>query len=65
MGVIVLFRYGMPYQVRTGGEIGISLDQVDEGAKVLEMEYDNLGLLGLGAVLIGTAFQIIGVIVPP
>jgi hypothetical protein len=56
MGVIVLFRYGMPYRVRTGGDTG--------SATFLDVEHHNLGLFGLGAVLIGTAFQIIGAIVP-
>jgi hypothetical protein len=56
VGVIVLFRYGMPYRVRTESETG--------GATVLDVECHNLGLFGLGAVLIGTAFQIIGAIVP-
>ena len=55
VGVIVLFRYGMPYRVRTGGE---------GSATVLDVELHNLGLFGLGAVLIGTTFQIIGAIVP-
>ena len=56
VGVIVLFRYGMPYRVRTESETG--------SATVLDVECHNLGLFGLGAVLIGTAFQIIGAIVP-
>jgi hypothetical protein len=56
-GVLVLFYYGMPYRVRTGGDTG--------SGTVLDMEQHNLGLLGLGAVLIGTALQIIGAIVPP
>ena len=55
-GVLVLFYYGMPYRVGTGGDTG--------KATVLDMERHNLGLFGLGAVLIGTAFQIIGAIVP-
>jgi hypothetical protein len=64
IGVIVLFRYGMPYRVRTGGEIVLITGQKDEGSKVLDLEYGNLGLLGLGALLIGTVFQIVGAIVP-
>ena len=58
IGVIVLFRYGMPYRVRTGGNIGRIIQQKDEGARVLDVEYHNFGLLGLGAVVIGTVFQI-------
>jgi hypothetical protein len=65
IGVIILFRYGMPYRVRTGGDIGRIIQQKDEGAKVLDVEYHNLGVLGLGAILIGTVFQMIGAIVPP
>ena len=64
MGVIVLFRYGMPYKVRMGGAILLTADNEDEAEKAFEVEYGNLGLFGLGAVLIGTAFQIIGAIVP-
>jgi hypothetical protein len=56
VGVIVLFRYGMPYPVRTEGDTG--------SATVLDVEHHNLGLFGLGAILIGTVFQIIGAIVP-
>ena len=41
MGVIVLFRYGMPYRVRTEGDTG--------SATVLDVEHHNLGLFGLGA----------------
>jgi hypothetical protein len=49
-------RYGMPYRVRTEGDTG--------SATVLDVEHHNLGLFGLGAILIGTVFQIIGAIVP-
>jgi hypothetical protein len=63
-GVIVLFRYGMPYRVRTGGDSNLLLVGKDEGAKSLDVEYDNLGRLGLIVVLTGTVFQVIGTIVP-
>jgi hypothetical protein len=33
-------------------------------ATILDVEHHNLGLFGLGAVLIGGVFQIIGAIVP-
>ena len=65
VGVLVLFRYGMPYRVRTEGRINRTIRQKDEGENVLEVEWDNLGQLGLGAVLFGTVFQIVGAIVPP
>jgi hypothetical protein len=65
MGVIVLFRYGIPCRVQTEGNTGNARTEGDTGsATVLDVEHHNLGLFGLGAVLIGTAFQIIGAIVP-
>jgi hypothetical protein len=57
IGVLVLFHYGMPYRVGTGGDTS--------SGTVLDVERHNLGVLGFGAVLIGTAVQIIGAIVPP
>jgi hypothetical protein len=60
IGVLLLFRYGMPYRVRKGGNIGRVIQQKDDGARTTEVEYDNLGLLGLVAVSFGTIFQIIG-----
>lgn len=58
VGVLVLFRYGMPFHVPTGGAIHIILEQVDAQEKQLERKYQIYGYLGLIAVAIGTALQI-------
>ena len=61
-GVLLLFRYGMPFQTRTGGvrllqfEAGNSRDQ---NQIKLERRYDRLGWLGLVLIVVGTVCQII------
>ncbi|MEI9406925.1 hypothetical protein [Mesorhizobium argentiipisi] len=57
-GVIILFRYGMPFKVRTGGASHIILEQIDEAEVELEARYDKYGQGGLLLVFLGTAFQI-------
>ena len=59
-GVLILFRYGMPYRVRTGGANFLLLEKKDEEAIKEETKYAVLGWIGLFFVLIGAAFQIIG-----
>lgn len=59
-GVILLFRYGMPYRVETGGLIGLAAEQEDQEAKKWEPVYKKLGYLGLALVIIGTALQAYG-----
>jgi hypothetical protein len=59
-GVILLFRYGMPYAVRTGGANFIITEQKDQNAISREKWYSLLGWLGLGLIVLGTLFQIIG-----
>lgn len=58
MGILMLFRYGMPYHVRTGGTTFYVTEQPDEKDKALEARYDVLGWIGLILVILGTAFQI-------
>ncbi|TPJ85515.1 hypothetical protein FJ434_16450 [Mesorhizobium sp. B2-5-13] len=57
-GVIVLFRYGMPYKVRTGGTTNIIIEQIDEEEVALERRYDKYGLGGLILIVLGTGLQI-------
>jgi hypothetical protein len=58
-GVILLFRYGMPYRVRTGGEtFYIASGSANEDQIAAERRYDRLGWLGLILIVLGTAAQI-------
>ena len=59
VGVVLLFRYGMPYEVRTGGEIRLILQSQDQDQIKLERRYDLLGGIGLFSIVVGTIFQII------
>lgn len=60
LGVILLFRYGMPYRVRTGGEVAyIASGQPDQREVKAERRYNLLGTLGLFFIVLGTVAQII------
>ena len=64
IGVVILFRYGMPYRVETGGAIPLAIEGEDEAAKATERKYRTLGWIGLGMIILGTALQIAGVVNP-
>jgi hypothetical protein len=61
-GVLILFRYGMPYRVETKGEGAWLLEATDYGAIRAERTYRRLGLLGLCLVIAGSALQIAAVL---
>jgi hypothetical protein len=47
IGVIILFRYGMPFRVKTGGVTYIITEQIDEAEKKLDARYALYGYFGL------------------
>jgi hypothetical protein len=49
IGVILLFRYGMPFRVRTEGASYELRGEVDQTAIAAEHRYSMLGGLGLGS----------------
>ena len=58
-GILLLFLYGMPYQVRTGGVIQFEADNPrDQNQIELERSYDRFGWVGLVYVVLGTLFQV-------
>jgi hypothetical protein len=62
VGVVLLFRYGMPYRVRTRGQpIRVAISS-DPRAATLERRYDILGWLGLLLIVLGTICQIVGAV---
>ena len=62
IGVLLLFRYGMPYRVRTRGQpIRVAISS-DPRAATLERRYEMLGWLGLLLVVLGTMSQIVGAV---
>jgi hypothetical protein len=51
-GVLILFRHGMPYRVRTGGVSVLALNQTDADAIKLEKRYAVLGWIGVALILL-------------
>lgn len=58
-GVIVLFRYGMPFEVRTRGANQLVVSGYNSTRKALEDRWDRYGYLGMIAIAAGTVLQII------
>jgi hypothetical protein len=58
VGVLLLFLFGMPFRVRTGGAIAYIANHLDENEKRKEKIYDALGYLGVALVVVGTLCQI-------
>ncbi len=64
IGVILLFRYGMPYRVPTGGSSIYVSSSVDPHQLAEERRYKRLGILGLVLIVVGTAAQIVAALFP-
>jgi hypothetical protein len=54
IGVLLLFRYGMPYRVRSAGESYELREGIDEEALKQDRIYNRLGWFGLVLVVLGT-----------
>ena len=61
IGVGLLFRFGIPYRVETGGAVQIITREIDMDAIAAECRYKWLGWLGLVLIFIGTGFQIVAI----
>ena len=61
-GVLLLFRYGMPFRVETGGADYIIAEQTDFDAVKAERRYRLLGNIGLFLVVVGSALQSLAVL---
>jgi len=59
LGVIILFKYAMPFRLPTGGIEALALEQEDENARIKESSYRLYANVGLILVLLGTALQIV------
>jgi hypothetical protein len=62
-GVLLLFRYGMPFRVATGGFSSYTPEEPDEAEIQKDNYYKRIGYLGLALVFLGTAGQITGALV--
>jgi hypothetical protein len=59
LGVLTLFRYGMPYRVASGGETSIITGDINQSEIALDKRYRVFGWVGVVMVICGTAAQII------
>ena len=57
VGVLLLFRYGMPFRVSAGGGDMVVTNPTEENIRE-ESRYWWLGLLGLSLVMVGGLIQI-------
>ena len=58
IGVCLLFKFGIPEKVQTGGA-DILTTRVDQKLKAIEKKYKILGYLGLSLLVIGFVLQLI------
>ena len=64
VGVIFLFRFGMPYRERRSANVFLVIGRSSERKKA-ESIYDLLGWPGLACIIVGAAFQLAGAISTP
>lgn len=63
VGVLMLFRYGMPYRIDSGGATYIITGQIDTKEVELDRRYRQMGWVGLTLVVIGVVLQIFGALI--
>lgn len=61
-GVLMLFRYGMPYHVESKGVVLLALEETDHEEIKLERRYRLLGYAGLFLIVAGSALQALAVL---
>jgi hypothetical protein len=62
VGVIVLFRYGMPFHVPTNGAVALLTEHTDKADVALEHRYMIYGYVGLACLVIGTVLQMLALL---
>jgi hypothetical protein len=62
IGVILLFRYGMPFHVPTNGANYISDSYTNYADIALEHRYLVYGYVGLGCLIVGTVLQMLALL---
>jgi hypothetical protein len=60
VGLLILFYYGMPFRVASGGVTYLITEQVDEREKDVDRRYKLLGYIGLALAIAGGLMQAYG-----
>jgi hypothetical protein len=64
-GILILFRWGMPFRVESHGHIILASDQKDPRGIALDHIYVICGWVGLLLLITGVILQIIAQLLPP
>ena len=64
-GILILFRWGMPFRVESHGYINLTGDNTDPRQLVLDHIYKICGWGGLVLLIIGVMLQIVAQLLPP
>ena len=64
VGVLILFRWGMPFHVPTGGAVALITEGGDRREIALERIYTVIGYVGLVALIAGTVLQMVATLMP-
>jgi hypothetical protein len=59
VGILILFRYGMPFHVPTGGAVSLIAEEPDQAEIALERRYTVYGYIGLACLIVGTICQMV------
>jgi hypothetical protein len=65
IGVLILFRWGMPFRVESHGDTVRVLNAMDTRGLALDRIYAICGWVGLVMLIIGTGLLIIAQLMPP
>jgi hypothetical protein len=64
-GILILFRWGMPFRVESHGEVPLATGDVDPRGLALDNIFVRCGWVGLILLIIGVILQIIAQLLPP
>lgn len=59
VGVLILFQYGMPFRIPTGGVTYIVAERIDEEEKRVDDRHVTIGYAGIILIVIGAIAQIV------
>jgi hypothetical protein len=65
IGILILFRWGMPFRVESHGAVALLNEATDERAIALDRIYMICGWMGLILLVVGVLLQIIAQLLPP
>lgn len=59
IGVLMLFKFGLPPEINRSGLIAICCEEEDENEKVKAKKYDKFSRIALGLIVFGFVFQLL------